>query len=57
MENPAEDELVVKFARLMRERYGARLYLFGSRARGTARADSDYDIIWPCRALLRDSES
>ena len=28
----------------MRERYGATLYLLGSRARGTARADSDYDL-------------
>ncbi|TAK33889.1 MAG: hypothetical protein EPO21_11600 [Chloroflexota bacterium] len=29
----------------MRERYGARLYLFGSRARGTAHSESDYDIV------------
>jgi predicted nucleotidyltransferase len=29
----------------MRDRYGARLYLFGSRARGTAHADSDYDLV------------
>jgi predicted nucleotidyltransferase len=29
----------------MRERYGARVYLFGSRARGTNRPDSDYDLV------------
>ena len=29
----------------MRERYGATLHLFGSRARGTARPDSDYDLV------------
>lgn len=38
-------ELLGRFARLMRERYGATLYLFGSRARGTGRADSDFDIV------------
>lgn len=40
-----EEELLARFACLMRERYGATLYLFGSRARGTGRADSDYDIV------------
>ncbi|TAK32135.1 MAG: nucleotidyltransferase domain-containing protein [Chloroflexota bacterium] len=39
------DPLVVEFARLLRERYGARVYLFGSRARGAARPDSDYDLV------------
>jgi hypothetical protein len=29
----------------MRERYDARLYLFGSRARGTQHTYSDYDIV------------
>jgi stress-induced morphogen len=29
----------------MRQRYGARLYLLGSRARGAAGAESDYDIV------------
>jgi predicted nucleotidyltransferase len=29
----------------MRERYGARLYLFGSRARGTQRPTSDFDMV------------
>ncbi|MBI2864940.1 MAG: nucleotidyltransferase domain-containing protein [Chloroflexi bacterium] len=44
-QKPAQDELIARFARLMRSQYGARLYLFGSRARGTASSDSDYDII------------
>ncbi|MBI4318449.1 MAG: nucleotidyltransferase domain-containing protein [Chloroflexi bacterium] len=38
-------ELMQRFARIMRQRYGATLYLFGSRARGTAGPDSDYDIV------------
>jgi predicted nucleotidyltransferase len=29
----------------MRERYGARLYMFGSRAQGAARPESDYDLV------------
>jgi hypothetical protein len=29
----------------MRQRYGARVYLFGSRARGTAHRTSDYDVV------------
>jgi len=40
-----QEELVRRFARIMRQRYGATLYLFGSRARGTAGEDSDYDIV------------
>lgn len=44
-QRPVREELLVKFARLMRKRYGARIYLFGSRARGTARPDSDYDLV------------
>ncbi|MBI2941591.1 MAG: nucleotidyltransferase domain-containing protein [Chloroflexi bacterium] len=35
----------------MRERYGARLYLFGSRARGTARLGSDYDVVAVAKAF------
>ena len=38
-------EVLIAFARLMRERHGADVYLFGSRARGTARPDSDYDVV------------
>lgn len=49
--NRAQDELLVKFARLMRERYGARLYLFGSHARGTAHSESDYDVVAVARAF------
>ncbi len=29
----------------MYARYGARIYLFGSRALGSAAADSDYDVV------------
>lgn len=37
----------------MRQRYGARLYLFGSRARGTPQRQSDYDVV----AVARSFES
>lgn len=43
--NASAEELLGTFSRLMHERYGARLYLFGSRARGNARIESDYDIV------------
>ena len=46
-----ERQLLSKFALLMRERYGARLLLFGSRARGMAHAESDYDLIAVARAF------
>ncbi|MBI4493936.1 MAG: nucleotidyltransferase domain-containing protein [Chloroflexi bacterium] len=39
----------------MRERYGARLYLFGSHARGTARKDSDYDLVAVSEAFTGQS--
>ena len=42
---PAQEELLSRFARLLRARYGARLYLFGSRSRGEARPDSDFDLV------------
>ncbi len=38
------DLLATRFAQLLRDRHGAELYLFGSRARGTQRPDSDYDF-------------
>lgn len=41
----SEDEVMTAFARLLRERYGARTYLFGSRARQTSRPASDYDVV------------
>ncbi|HVC34478.1 MAG TPA: nucleotidyltransferase domain-containing protein [Chloroflexota bacterium] len=41
----SDDALLCRFARLMEERYCARVYLFGSRARGTAGAQSDYDLV------------
>jgi predicted nucleotidyltransferase len=50
----APDGLLSKFATLVRERYGGRLYLFGSRARGTARPDSDYDLVTVARAFAKE---
>jgi predicted nucleotidyltransferase len=43
--SPEQEELLRRFAQLLRTRYGARLYLFGSRARGTAHPESDYDLV------------
>ena len=40
-----QEELIERFAPIMRHRYGAILYVFGSRARGTAGPDSDYDLV------------
>ena len=41
----ARNRLLTDFARQLGRRYNARVFLFGSRARGTAHADSDYDLI------------
>jgi len=49
----AHEELLIRFARLMRERYGARVFLFGSRARRTNRPDSDYDLVAVARAFCK----
>jgi predicted nucleotidyltransferase len=53
---PVTDRLIVGFAKLMRDRYGAELYLFGSRARGMGARDSDYDFaaVSPAFAKERD---
>jgi hypothetical protein len=43
---PIDWELLHRFGDVVRRRYpDARLLLFGSRARGEGRADSDYDLI------------
>src|SRR5437868_2793680 len=39
------DPLLRRFARLLWDRYRARVYLFGSRARGTENVQSDYDLV------------
>jgi predicted nucleotidyltransferase len=42
------DPVAVEFARKVRERLGPRvrrMVLFGSRARGDSREDSDYDVV------------
>ena len=41
----ARDPVIQKFARLLWDRYRARVYLFGSRARGTDHSTSDYDLV------------
>lgn len=40
-----QEELIERFARVMRQRYGATLYLFGSRASSAAKPYSDYDLV------------
>src|SRR5438874_9124236 len=44
---PADDPVLIRFRAALDALYGGRLervVLFGSRARGDARADSDYDV-------------
>lgn len=46
-DNPAEDPILTRFRATLAEVYGDRLervVLYGSRARGDHRPDSDYDI-------------
>lgn len=52
--NPPDDPALARFRDAVREMYGdrlERLVLFGSRARGDARADSDYDVAVFLRSL------
>jgi Nucleotidyltransferase domain len=61
----AAESLLREFARRLWDRYQARVYLFGSRARGAEHAQSDYDLVavaasfattsWLRRCLDRDS--
>ena len=47
MNNPLTDSVITRFRAALADLYGARLervVLFGSRARGDSREDSDYDI-------------
>lgn len=53
--DPAKEKLIVDFARLIRDRYGAGVYLFGSRARRSARPESDYDLVAVSQAFDRQS--
>ncbi len=39
------DPVVMRFAELMRDRYGADIYMFGSRSRGDHHVESDYDLV------------
>jgi predicted nucleotidyltransferase len=44
---PSDDPVLIRFRERLAEMYGDRLHrvvLFGSRARGGARPDSDYDV-------------
>jgi len=41
----SQPPLLNAFARLLHDRDGARLYLFGSRSRGDARPDGDDDLV------------
>ena len=52
----SEDKVIVdEFSRRVRERFsGARVWVFGSRARGNATWDSDFDI---CVVLQKTSRS
>jgi predicted nucleotidyltransferase len=51
---PAGDPILTRFRSALAELYGAeldRVILFGSRARGEARPDSDYDVAVFLKAL------
>ncbi len=54
---PSEDEILGTLTRLLVERFGARrVVLFGSRARGDVRPDSDYDVFVEMETAERPPE-
>ena len=57
MKSCISDERIELFARLIKERLGERLVrvvLFGSRARGDAQEDSDYDCLIVTQEMTRE---
>lgn len=55
--SPPDEEILSYLTRLLVERFGARrVVLFGSRARGDARPDSDFDIFVEMESTDRPPE-
>ena len=54
---PSDEEILGDLTRLLVERFGARrVVLFGSRARGDARPDSDFDVFAEMESTDRPPE-
>ncbi len=56
---PAQSTAILEaiIARIVSELHPRRIYLFGSRARGDARSDSDYDFLVELENAIRDPRS
>ena len=55
--NPSDERILGDLTRLLVERFGARrVVLFGSRARGDARPDSDFDVFVEMESTERPPE-